>query len=120
MPQLPAPNNIAAPMQRIPTAVSATQTDPVTVLAQKRPVYPKLPDPSPRRPFVQRTSWRIDISNKMESPQQGLIDAISEIWSILKDADDKLIIYPWRLRNHGQYKALSGPSKLPSTKDGIN
>jgi hypothetical protein len=97
-----------------------TQLDPLTVLAIKRPEYPRLPDPTPRRQFFQRTTWRIDIPGKSESPQQGLIEAITEVWTILKEADDKLIIYPWRLRNHGQYKALSGPSKLPNTKELIN
>jgi hypothetical protein len=94
--------------------------DPLTELAQKRPVYLKLPGPSPRRPFFQRTTWKIEISEKMESPQQGLVDAINEIWIILKEADDKLIIYPWRQFNHGKYKALTGPSKLPATKEAIN
>jgi hypothetical protein len=99
---------------------SVAQYNPLTELAQKRPVYQKFPDPVPRRPFFQRTTWRIDIPSKTDSPQQGLIEALTEIWSILKKADDKMIIYPWRLRNHGQYKALSGPSKLPTTKEGIN
>jgi hypothetical protein len=39
---------------------------------------------------------------------------------VLKEADDKLLIYPWKARNLGKYKALSGPSKLPATKEGIN
>jgi hypothetical protein len=49
-----------------------------------------------------------------------LLEGINEIWSILKEADDKLFIYPWKVRNLGKYKALSGPSKLPTTKEGIN
>jgi hypothetical protein len=106
--------------QLMPVSAPSNQPDPLTALVQKRPIYPVLPDPTPCRPFFQRTTWRIDIPSKMESPQQGLLEAINEIWSILKDADDKLIIYPWRIRHHGQYKALSGPSKLPTTKDGIN
>jgi hypothetical protein len=56
----------------------------------------------------------------MDSPVQGLVDGISEIWNVLKGIDDKLILYPWRQTNHGRYKALSGPSKIPNTKEGIN
>jgi hypothetical protein len=37
----------------------------------------------------------------------------------LKEADDKLILYCWRLRDHGQHKPLSNPAKLPSSKEGI-
>lgn len=42
------------------------------------------------------------------------------MWSVLKGADEKLIVYPWRQRNHGKYKALSSVKKLPDTKEGIN
>jgi hypothetical protein len=56
----------------------------------------------------------------MEAPEKGLLDGITEIWTILKEADDKLLIYPWKARDNGKYKALSGPSKLPSTKEAIN
>jgi hypothetical protein len=31
----------------------------------------------------------------------------------------KLIIYPWRMRDQAKQKALLGPSKLPTTKEGI-
>jgi hypothetical protein len=64
--------------------------------------------------------WRIHIPNDMESPVKGLLDGISEIWAVLKSVDDKIIIYPWKQINHGRYKALSGPSKLPNTREGIN
>jgi hypothetical protein len=94
--------------------------DPLTELAQRRPIYPRLPEPTPKRPFFQRVTWRIEIPKITESPEKSLIDGITEIWSILKEADDKLLIYPWKARNFGKYKALSGPSKLPSTKEGIN
>jgi hypothetical protein len=94
--------------------------DPLTELARRRPIYPQLPEPTPKRPFFQRATWRIDIPKITESPEKSLIEGINEIWSILKEADDKLLIYPWKARNFGRYKALSGPSKLPLTKEGIN
>jgi hypothetical protein len=115
VPKGPQPNSQLTVYQQPSSA-----HDPLTELAQRRPVYLKLPDPSPRRPFFQRTTWKIEISEKMESPQQGSVDATNEIWIILKEADEKLIIYPWRQFNHGKYKALTGPSKLPSTKEAIN
>jgi hypothetical protein len=94
--------------------------DPLTELATKRPIYPKLPEPSPRRPFTQRFSWRIDIP-KADTPAAALIEGISEIWTVLKEADEKLIIYPWKAKNFATSKALSGPSKLQNaTKEFIN
>jgi hypothetical protein len=97
----------------------AQQPDPLTELAQRRPVYPVLPDPAPKRPYFYRTTWRIDIPKAADSPQKALLDAINETWVVLKEADEKLLVYPWRVKQHGQYKALSGPSKLPTTKEGI-
>jgi hypothetical protein len=96
-------------LQSVPTsdepAQSTREIDPFTQLASQRPSYPKLPDPSPKRPFFYQVSWRIHISNDMESPEKGLIDGISEIWAVLKSVDDKIIIYPWKQMNHGRYKA---------------
>jgi hypothetical protein len=65
-------------------------------------------------------TWRIHIPDKAESPEKGFLDGITEVWSVLKGADEKFIVYPWRQRNHGKYKALSSPKKLPETKEGIN
>jgi hypothetical protein len=94
--------------------------DPLTELARRRPIYPQLPVPTPKRHFLQRATWRIEIPKITESPEKNLIEGINEIWSILKEADDKLLIYPWKARNFGKYKALSGPTKLPETKESIN
>jgi hypothetical protein len=49
--------------------------------------------------------------------QKILRDAILEIWSVLKDADRRLIIYPWHQSAHGRYKALSDMSKFPKKKE---
>jgi hypothetical protein len=39
----------------------------------------------------------------------------------MKEADEKLIIYPWKARNFAKFKPLSGPSKLQNaTKEFIN
>jgi hypothetical protein len=108
------------PAQRASASASSTTRDPLTELTMQKPVYPKLPEPSPKRPYFYRATWRIQIPNDMDSPVQGLVDGISEIWNVLKGIDDKLILYPWRQTNHGRYKALSGPSKIPNTKEGIN
>jgi hypothetical protein len=94
--------------------------DPLTELAAKRPVYPSLPVPTPRRSFVQRMTWRIDIP-KADTPANALVEGITEVWSVLKEADDKMIVYPWKSRNFAKFKALSGPSKLQNnTKEFIN
>jgi hypothetical protein len=95
--------------------------DPLTEeLATKRPIYPTLPSPTPCRPFFQRVSWRIDIP-KADTPALALIEGISEVWSVLKEADEKLIVYPWKAKNIKKFKALSGPSKLQNaTKEYIN
>jgi hypothetical protein len=106
----PTPAPVAPPQVR----------DPLTELATKKPVYTKIPDPVPKRPFFYRASIRVHINEDAESPQQGLNDAISEVWTVLKSIDDKLIVYPWRQSNHGKFKALSGPQKLPDNKEGIN
>jgi hypothetical protein len=101
-------------------SVASGARDPLTELATKRPIYPQLPAPSPSRPFSQRFSWRIDIP-KAETPAAALIDGISEIWTVLKEADEKLIIYPWKAKNFAKFKALSGPSKFQNaTKEFIN
>jgi hypothetical protein len=96
------------------------QRDSLTELATKRPTYPMLPVPTPRRSFFQRVSWRIDIP-KADTPALALIEGISEVWSVLKEADEKLIVYPWKAKNIKKFKALSGPSKLQNaTKEYIN
>jgi hypothetical protein len=65
-------------------------------------------------------SWRIDIP-KADTPAQALIEGISEIWTVLKEADEKLIIYPWKARNFARFKPLSGPAKLQNAnKEFIN
>jgi hypothetical protein len=92
---------------------------PFSRLVATRPTYPVLPEPSPKRTFFSRYTWRIDIPANAESPPKGLAQAILEIWTVLKEADDKLIIYPWRMRDHGQHKPLTNPAKLPSSKEGI-
>jgi hypothetical protein len=115
-----APPNRAIQQASVDGANSTQVRDPFTQLATQKPSYPKLPDPSPRRAFFYRATWRIHIPNDMESPMKGLLDGLSEIWAVLKSVDDKIIIYPWKQSNHGRYKALSGPSKIPNTKEGIN
>lgn len=69
------------------------QRDPIAELATQKPTYPKLPEPSPKRSHFYRATWRISLPNDMESPVEGLIDGISEIWTVLKGIDDKMIIY---------------------------
>jgi hypothetical protein len=102
------------------TMESRPTRDPLTELATKRPVYPTLPEPTPRRPFHNRMSWRIDIP-KADTPAQALIEGISEIWTVLKEADEELIIYPWKARNFARFKPLSGPAKLQNAnKEFIN
>jgi hypothetical protein len=110
---LPIPSGTLAPQQ-------SNNRDPLTELSQRRPVYPSLPEPTSIRPYFQLVTWRIEIPKITESPEKTLLEGINEIWSILKEADDKLLIYPWKVRNLGKYKALSVPSKLPTTKEGIN
>jgi hypothetical protein len=72
--------------------------------------------PSPPRKHFFRCTWRIDIP-KNSSPEEGLRDAILETWSVLKDADRRLIVYPWHQSAHGRYKALSDMSKFPKKKE---
>jgi hypothetical protein len=81
-----------------------------------RPVYLDAKPPSPARKNYFRCTWRIDIP-KNTAPEEGVRDAILEIWSALKDADRRLIIYPWNLSAQGRYKALSDTSKFPKKKD---
>jgi hypothetical protein len=92
---------------------------PFARLAATRPVYPVIPEPTPKRPFFSRYTWRIDIPANAETLQKGFAQAVLEIWTVLKEADDKLVLYPWRLRDHGQHKPLTNPAKIPSTKEGI-
>jgi hypothetical protein len=103
-----------------PVITGRQSRDPLTELAATRPVYPPLPEPTPRRSFTQRLTWRIDIP-KADTPANALIEGITEVWSALKEADDKMIVYPWKVRNFYKFKALSGPSKLQNnTKEFIN
>jgi hypothetical protein len=110
-PPPPAPITQGASVQ-----ASGVQYDPLTKLAQKRPVYQKFPDPMPRRPFSQCTIWRIDIPSKTDSPQQALIEALTEIWSILKEADDKMIIYPWVYATMGSIKPFQALLNYPQPR----
>jgi hypothetical protein len=65
-------------------------------------------------------TWCIDIP-KADTPANVLMEGITEVWSIIKEADDKMIVYPWKARNFSRFKALSGPSKLQNnTKEFIN
>jgi hypothetical protein len=123
-----AQSNLKDPPRDTPVVVEPTQPAPIPPvsdpspfarLAVTRPVYPPIPEPSPKRAFFSRYTWRIDIPSNAESPQKAFSQAVLEIWNVLKEADDKLIIYPWRLRDHGQHKPLTNPSKLPSSKEGI-
>jgi hypothetical protein len=75
--------------------------------------------PSPARKNFFRCTWCVDIP-KNTAPEEGVRDAILEIWSVLKDADRRLIIYPWHQSAHGRYKALSDTSKFPKRKDTMN
>jgi hypothetical protein len=118
-PSSQTPANSSSQVQEMTTG-SRGHPDPLTELACKKPFYPPIPDPSPKRPYFYRATWRIHISEKAETPEKGFVNGISEVWSVLKGADEKLIVYPWRQRNHGKYKALSSPKKLPDSKEGIN
>jgi hypothetical protein len=111
---------VTQPSLAVPTSENRPLRDPLTELATKRPVYPTLPEPTPKRQFYNRMSWRIDIP-KADTPAQALIEGISEIWTVLKEADEKLIIYPWKARNFSKFKPLSGPAKLQNAnKEFIN
>jgi hypothetical protein len=81
-----------------------------------RPTYVAPTPPTPARKQFYRCTWRVDIP-KNTSPEEGLRDAILEIWSVLKDADRRLIIYPWHQSAHGRYKALSDMTKFPKKKE---
>jgi hypothetical protein len=81
-----------------------------------RPTYSDPILPSPARKNFFRCTWRVD-TPKNTAPEEGVRDAILEIWSALKDADRRLIIYPWHQLAHGHYKALSDTSKFPKKKD---
>jgi hypothetical protein len=111
-------NQLNQSKHTITDGVTPSERDPFTELATQKPAYPKLLDPSPKRPFFYRATWRIYIPNDMESPVKGLVDGLSEIWAVLKSVDDKFIIYPWKQSNHGRYKALSGPPNFLARKKG--
>jgi hypothetical protein len=81
-----------------------------------RPTYSDPIPPSPSRKYFFRCTWRVDIP-KNAPPEEGLRDAILEIWSALRDVDRRLLIYPWHQSAHGRYKALSDTSKFPKKKD---
>jgi hypothetical protein len=81
-----------------------------------RPIYSSPTPPSPSRKQFFRCTWRIDIP-KNTPPEDGLRDAILEIWGALKEADRRVIIYPWHQSAHGRYKALSDMSKFPKKKE---
>jgi hypothetical protein len=117
----PPPTSVL-PTQILPSSTVSppnSNLSPFASLATAGPVYPVIPDPSPKRPYFSRYSWRIDIPQSAESPAKGLAQAITKIWNILWEADEKLIIYPWRMSDHGRHKPLNNPSKLPTTKEGI-
>jgi hypothetical protein len=115
----PATATVIAPSQPLTIPPPNPDPSPFARLAATRPTYPKIPDPSPKRPFFSRYTWRIDIPANVETPQKGFVQAVLEIWTVLKEADDKLILYPWRMRDHGQHKPLTNPAKIPGSKDGI-
>jgi hypothetical protein len=81
-----------------------------------RPQYLAPNPPTPVRKQFFRCTWRVDIP-KNTSPEEGLRDAILEIWSVLKEADRRVIIYPWHQSAHGRCKALSDMSKFPKKKE---
>jgi hypothetical protein len=116
-PPASVPPNQTLPSVNVPPA--NPNPSPFASLAMARPVYPVIPDPSPKRAYFSRYSWRIDIPKGAESPAKGLAEAITEIWNILREADEIIIIYPWKMCDHGRHKPLANPSKLPSTKEGI-
>jgi hypothetical protein len=108
--------------QPVPSNVPPTNSNlsPFASLATVRPVYPVIPDPSPKRPYFSRYSWRIDIPQGAESPAKGLAQAITEIWTVLREVDEKILIYPWKMADHGRHKPLTNPDKLPTTREGIS
>jgi hypothetical protein len=65
-----------------------------------RPIYMNQRPRSPARKHFFWCTWRVDIP-KNSPPEEGVRDAILEIWSALKDADHRLIIYPWHQSTHG-------------------
>jgi hypothetical protein len=81
-----------------------------------RTVYINAPSPTPGRKNFFRCTWRVNIP-KNTSPEEGVKDAILEIWSALKDANRRLLIYPWHQSAYGLYKALLDTSKLPKKKE---
>jgi hypothetical protein len=65
-----------------------------------RPVYLDPTPHSPGRKNFFRCTWRVDIP-KNTPPEEGVNDAILEIWSALKEADRRLVIYPWHQSSYG-------------------
>jgi hypothetical protein len=64
------------------------------------PIYSDPRPPSPARKNFFWCTWQVDIP-KNTATEEGVRDAILEIWSALKDADRLLIIYPWHQSAHG-------------------
>jgi hypothetical protein len=81
-----------------------------------RPSYVNATPSTPGRKYFFRSTWRVDIP-KNTPPEEGVRDALLEIWSALKDADRRLLIYPWHQSAYGRYKALSDTSKFPKKKE---
>jgi hypothetical protein len=99
-----------------PLSEAPEQAPPEPDFSFSRPTYVAPIPPTPARKQFYRCTWRVDIP-KNTSPEEGLRDAILEIWSVLKDADRRLIIYPWHQSAHGRYKALSDMTKFPKKKE---
>jgi hypothetical protein len=112
------------PLPRQPTVLTDTDSRMMDAQPEKkdepdfsftRPTYSDAIPPSPSRKNFFRCTWRVDIP-KNTPPEEGLRDAILEVWSALRDADRRLLIYPWHQAAHGRYKALSDVSKFPKKK----
>jgi hypothetical protein len=99
-----------------PAPVAPEQAPPEPDFSFTRPTYVAPTPPTPARKQFFRCTWRVDIPNNTP-PEEGLRDAILEIWSVLKEADRCLIIYPWHQSAHGRYKALSDMTKFPKKKE---
>jgi hypothetical protein len=99
-----------------PAPVAPEQAPPEPDFSFTRPTYVAPTPPTPARKQFFRCTWRVDIP-KNTPPEEGLRDAILEIWSVLKEADRRLIIYPWHQSAHGRYKALSDMTKFPKKKE---
>jgi hypothetical protein len=80
-------------VQNMDTDNLAPEVPPEPDFSFTRPTYLPPSPPSPSRKQFFQCAWRINIP-KNTLPKEGLRDAILEIWSVLKDADRCLIIYP--------------------------